>query len=115
MKHQQEYSMKILLDECITKRLIFYLKEFEIFTVSQMKWNGIKNGKLMSLCADNSFDLLLTIDKNLMFQQNLDKYKLTIAVLNSSSSKIEELILFLPSLKAQITKLEKFKAYIIEK
>ena len=50
-----------------------------------------------------------------MFQQNLDKYKLTIAVLNLSTSKIEELILFLPSLKAQITKLEKFKAYIIEK
>lgn len=106
--------MKILLDECITKRLIPYLTEFEIFTVSQMKWNGIKNGKLMALCVDNNFDLLLTIDKNLMFQQNLDKYKLIIAVLNSSSSKIEELILFMPSFKAQVDKLEKFKAYIIE-
>lgn len=81
--------MKILLDECVTKRLKPHLTEFEVFTVSEMKWNGIKNGRLMSLCVDNGFDLLLTIDKNLMFQQNLDKYKLTIAVLNSSTSKIE--------------------------
>lgn len=69
----------------------------------------------MALCIDNGIELLLTIDKNLMFQQNLDKYKLTIAVLNSSTSKIEELILFIPSFKSQVYKLEKHKAYIIEK
>ncbi|HEX5153956.1 MAG TPA: hypothetical protein VFW07_21065 [Parafilimonas sp.] len=107
--------MKILLDECVTKRLKPYLAEFEVFTVSEMNWNGVKNGKLMSLCIDNGFDLLLTIDKNLMHQQNLGKYKLTIAVLNSSTSKIEELILFMPSFKEQVDKLEKYKAYIIEK
>lgn len=107
--------MKILLDECVTKRLKSYLKAFEVFTVSEMRWNGIKNGKLITLCIDNGFDLLLTIDKNVIFQQNLDKYKLTIAVLNSSTSKIEELVLFMPSFKAQINKLEKHKAYIIEK
>ena len=107
--------MKILLDECITKRLKPHLHEFEVFTVSEMKWNGIKNGKLMSLCIENDFDLVLTIDKNLMFQQNLDKHNLTIAVLNSLTSKIEELILFIPSFKSQIKNLEKHKAYIIEK
>ena len=62
--------MKILLDECVTKRLKPYLTEFEIFTVSEMKWNGVKNGKLMALCIESKFDLILTIDKNLMFQQN---------------------------------------------
>ena len=107
--------MKILLDECVTKRLKPYLTAFEVFTVSEMKWNGIKNGKLMTLCVDNKFDLLLTIDKNLMFQQNLEKYKLIIAVLNSSTSKIEELVLSMPSFTAQINKLKKHKAYIIEK
>jgi hypothetical protein len=50
-----------------------------------------------------------------MFQQNLDKYNLTIAVLNSSTSKIEELVLFMPSFEAQVYKLEKHKAYIIDK
>lgn len=107
--------MKILLDECITKRLKPYLTEFEVFTVSEMNWNGIKNGKLMLLCVNNGFDLFLTIDKNLMYQQNLDKYKITIVVLNSLTSKIEELILFMPSFKEKVDKLEKHKAYIIEK
>ena len=107
--------MKILLDECVTKRLKPYLTEFETLTVSEMQWNGIKNGKLMTLCVDNSFDLLLTIDKNLMFQQNIEKYNLIIAVLNSSTSKIEELVLFIPSFKTQVDQLEKHKAYIIDK
>jgi hypothetical protein len=40
--------MKILLDECITKRLKSYLTGFEVFTVSEMNWNGIKN--LFYLC-----------------------------------------------------------------
>lgn len=107
--------MKILLDECVTKRLKPYLNGFEVLTVSQMKWNGIKNGKLMTLCVENNFDLLLTIDKNLVYQQNLDKFKLTIAVLNSQTSKIEELVLFMPSFIAQANKLEKYNAYIINK
>ena len=107
--------MKILLDECVTKRLKPHLAEFEVLTVSEIKWNGIKNGRLMTLCVDNQFDILLTIDKNMMFQQNLGKYKLTIAVLNSSTSKIEELVQFVPSFKAQVEKFEKHKAYIIDK
>ena len=107
--------MKILLDECLTKRLKPNLQEFEVFTVSEMNWNGIKNGKLISLCIENDFDLVLTIDKNLMFQQNLDKYNLTIVVLSSLTSKIEELVLFIPSFKLKIKNLEKHKAYIIEK
>ncbi len=69
----------------------------------------------MALCISNNFDLLLTIDKNLMFQQNLGEYKLTVAILNSLTSKIEELVLFIPSFKLQVDKLEKHKAYIIEK
>ncbi len=69
----------------------------------------------MTLCVEQQFDLLLTIDKNLMFQQNLQNYSLTIVVLNSHTSKVEELITFLPSFKSQIESLEKFKAYIIDK
>src|SRR5438128_1496239 len=107
--------MKILLDECVTKRFKKYLEEFEVFTVRELGLSGINNGKLMACCAENNFDILLTIDKNLIHQQNLDKYSITIVVLNSFTSKIEELISFLPSLKLQIGGLEKHKAYIIDK
>ena len=107
--------MKILLDECVTKRLKKNLEEFEVFTVIELGLSGIKNGKLMTYCVENKFDILLTIDKNLMHQQNLGKYPVTIVVLNCFTSKIEELITFLPSLKLQLGELQKHKVYIIDK
>lgn len=59
--------MKILLDECVTKRLKFYLTDFEVYTVNKLGWDGVKNGKLLTLCVENRFELLLTIDKNLLY------------------------------------------------
>ena len=107
--------MKVLLDECVTKKLKSYLQDFEIYTVAEMGWSGVKNGKLMSLCVMNHFDILLTIDKNMMYQQNLEKHPITIVVLNSLTSKLEELKLFIPFLSKQIYLFEKNKAYLIEK
>ena len=106
--------MKILLDECVTKRLKKHLNNLNVFTVRELELSGIKNGKLMAYCSDNNFDVLLTIDKNLMFQQNLEKYPVTIVVLNSLSSKIEELVLFIPSFEKQINSFQKHKAYLID-
>ncbi len=69
----------------------------------------------MKYCSENNFDILLTIDKNLMFQQNLDKYPVTIVVLNCFTSKIEDLVTFVPSFKSQAASLEKHRAYMIDK
>ncbi len=107
--------MKILLDECVTKQLKKYLEEFEVFTAREMGLSGVKNGKLMTYCADHDFDILLTIDKNLMHQQNLNKHPFTIVVFNCFTSKIEELITFLPSFKLQVGTLQKYQAYLIDK
>lgn len=101
MAPQPAFFMKILFDECVTKRLKPFLPEHEVFTVSAMRWNGIKNGRLLSLCVENGFDLLLTIDKNMMHQQNLDKVDIIIVVLDSLTSKVEELKLSIPSFTAQ--------------
>ena len=97
----QIFLMKILLDERVTKRLKKHLDTFEVFTVRELNLGGTKNGKLMTFCVENNFDIILTIDKNLMDQQNLEKYSVTIVVLNSLTSKIEELLTFLPSFKSQ--------------
>ena len=107
--------MKILLDECVTKRLKNHLKDFEVYTVNELNLGGIKNGKLLTFCTENGFDILLTIDKNLMFQQNLDKYPVSIVVFNSKTSKIEELESFIPNFKLNISSFEKNKAYLLEK
>ena len=102
--------MKILLDECVTKKLKKYLSEFEVYTVRELGWGGIINGKLMKFCQENNFDILLTIDKNLMFQQNIEKHAITIVVFDTFSSKIEELVTFLPSFKSQMYEMKKSKA-----
>lgn len=115
MPHHPGFFMKILLDECVTPKMKPYLTPHEVFTVTQMGWNGIKNGKLISLCVEHNFDVLLTIDKNLMFQQNLQKFNLTIAVLNSITSKVEEIKNFVPSFLRQADYFEKRKAYLIER
>ena len=84
--------MKILLDECVTKHLKPHLSGYQVSTVRELGWSGVKNGRLMTLCVENGFDILLTIDKNLQHQQNLEKYPVTIIILNSYSSKVEELV-----------------------
>jgi len=58
--------MKILLDECISRRLKKYLEAFEVYTVVELNLSGIKNGMLLKFCVENNFDILLTIDKNLL-------------------------------------------------
>lgn len=115
MKPHQTFWMKVLLDECVTKRLKPHLSEHIVFTVREMDWGGVKNGKLMTLCVENGFEILLTIDKNLQYQQNLEKYPLTIAVLNSVTSKVEELILFLPAFEKQVPFFQKHKSYLISR
>ncbi|MEP7197147.1 MAG: DUF5615 family PIN-like protein [Saprospiraceae bacterium] len=107
--------MKILLDECVTKHLKPHLIDFDVYTVSEMKWNGIKNGKLISLCIENGFDLLLTIDKNIQFQQALEKHPLIIVIINSVTSNIDELITYLTSLRKQLGEFQKHNSYLINK
>ncbi|MDR3133281.1 MAG: hypothetical protein LBU42_04575 [Prevotellaceae bacterium] len=69
----------------------------------------------MALCVEHAFDILLTIDKNMAHQQNLEKYPLTIVVLNSFTSRVEELVSFIPAFMKQVSGFKKHKAYIIEK
>lgn len=106
--------MKILLDECITKRIKPFLSEFEILTVNDMGWSGVKNGQLMKLCIENKFDILLTIDKNLRFQQNLQNYNIAIVILDTQSSKKEDIIGLLPKFRLKINEFQKHNYYIIE-
>jgi predicted nuclease of predicted toxin-antitoxin system len=107
--------MKILLDECITKRLKPHLSQHEVATVTEKGWSGLKNDQLMTAATLKGFDLLLTIDKNLQHQQNIGNYSLIVVVLNSPSSKLEILIPFLPSFEKQVSAFVKGKAYLVEK
>lgn len=94
--------MRLLLDENLPKRLKQDFAEHEIFTVRDKQWNGIQNGKLLQLLVDNSFDALLTYDKNMQHQQNFSKYTITVFVLTARINQYMELTKLTPKVKAYI-------------
>jgi len=60
--------MRLLLDECVPRRLKRELAEHDVLTVTENGWSGIKNGELLAL-AELEFDVFLTVDQSLSFQQ----------------------------------------------
>ena len=82
--------MKILLDECLPKRLTRLLADHEVSTVRKMNWLGLSNGRLL-VAANPHFDIFLTVDKNLVRQQDLAGLRVAVIVLRARSNKIEDL------------------------
>lgn len=91
--------MRLLLDENLPKQLKFDFLEYEIHTVRDKQWNGIKNGELLKLLLDNGFDALLTFDKNLQHQQNFSKYSIAVFVLTARINQYKELTKLTPKIK----------------
>ncbi len=84
--------MKILLDENIPVKLKFdFGIDFEVKTVRDMGWLGKKNGELLGLIASCGIDFFVTLDKNLRYQQNLEKFDLKIILLMAHSNKPDAL------------------------
>jgi predicted nuclease of predicted toxin-antitoxin system len=97
--------MRVLLDECLPKRLTRELPGHEARTVQQMGWSGISNGKLLTLMR-GQFDAFITVDSNLAYQQNLSTLPVAVVVLRAPSNKIEDLRPLLPRLLATLAVLK---------
>jgi hypothetical protein len=106
--------MKILLDECIPVRLKQYLPGFEVYTVSEMGWTSLKNGRLMKDAIESGFDLMITVDKNLQHQQNLQEYDISIVVFDILFNRLQDFVPLIPKFIELQPKLVKKKAYIIK-
>ncbi len=107
--------MKILLDECMTKKVKAHLLEFEVHTLNDMGWSGLKNGTLLKVAVEQAFDILLTVDKNLPYQQNMLQHNITVVVLDVKRSKISQLLEVLPLFKEQVFSFQKAQVYRIKK
>jgi len=94
--------MRLLLDENLPKRLKDDFPNHEVYTVRDKEWNGIKNGELLKLMIEDSFDALLTFDKNLQHQQNFSKYTLTVLVLTATINTYAELTKLTPKVKIHL-------------
>ena len=106
--------MKVLLDECVTRKLKSRLPNHEVYTVTDMQWNGLKNGILMSAAIGEGFDILLTIDKNLEYQQNLKKNSIIVAVFDVRQNNVKLYEPLLPVFEEQVPTFVKGNVYRIE-
>ena len=82
--------MKILLDECIDRRLAKEIEGHEVVTVPQAGWAGIRNGELLRL-AQAQFDVFVTVDRNLSFQQHLAQFTIAVIVLQTPTNRLKDL------------------------
>ena len=100
--------MKLLLDEQLPKQLkSFFPAGFEVWTVGQRDWRGIRNGTLLRLAAEAGFDALVTLDKNMGYQQNHATLPLPIVVLSAYTNRTVDLKPFiLPAAELLSTGLE---------
>jgi hypothetical protein len=74
--------MKILLNESLPRKLKFDFKpESEVWTVKGKKLLGVKNGALLKLLIEDNFDYFITVDRNLQYQQNIERLLIIIIVL----------------------------------
>ena len=105
--------MKILLDECVSRKVKNILTEFEVYTVAEMGFSGLKNGKLLTQAEKNGFDIVLTIDKNIDSQQNISKYALSLVILNVLKSNVRYFEALIPEFKSQIHSFQKGSSYIV--
>jgi predicted nuclease of predicted toxin-antitoxin system len=73
--------MRILFDQATPVPIRSYLKGHEIRTAAQQGWDKLKNGELLAVAETDGFDVLLTTDKNMRYQQNLAGRKIAVVVL----------------------------------
>jgi hypothetical protein len=93
--------VRVLLDECVDWRLAREIAGHDVKTARQMGWGAIKNGELLTLAAEH-FDVFVTVDRNLAFQQNVAAFSIAVIVLCARTNRLADLKPLVPNLLAVI-------------
>ena len=94
--------MRILLDECVPRRLRREFAGHDVRTVPEMGWSGKKNGDLLRAMAGDGFEVLVTVDQNLGHQQNLQAAGVAVVVLVAASTRLADLVPLVPAVQAAL-------------
>jgi predicted nuclease of predicted toxin-antitoxin system len=92
--------MKILLDECIPRTLKYALPDHDCETVPEAGFSGQKNGVLLTLAESAGFELLVTMDKDLQYQQNLAGHSIAVLIIRARSNRLRDLLQHLDACRA---------------
>ena len=98
--------MKILLDENLPHELRLAIVGHDVFTVTYLGWSGTKNGELLKLAGNNGFDLMITQDNGVAYQQNISELPLTILILVAPSNDIDDLVPLVPAILVKLNNLK---------
>ena len=97
--------MRILLEENLPRKLAGHLIGHTCRTVVECGWSGKKNGELLGL-ADPQFDVLLTLDKNLPYQQNLATKQIAVLIVRARSNRMQDLLPVIPECLAALESIQ---------
>ena len=92
--------MRLLLDENLDWRLRRDLLEHQVESVPLIGWAGIENGELLRKAVEAAFDVLITMDSNMVHQQNLAKYPIAVVALRAPSNRLADTGPLMPALLA---------------
>ncbi len=106
------HTRRILLDECVDWRLSRHLGPHSITTVAKAGWSGVKNGRLLRQ-AEGSFDVLITVDRNLSFQQRLIDFNLAVLVMHAPSNRLQDLLPLVPQILETISVIKPGRVVIV--
>ena len=87
--------MRLLLDECLPRRLKRDFFGHGVFTIDEAGFKGFKNGKLIN-AASEIFEVLITVDKSIQHQQNKENLQIAIIILSAKSNRYESLSPLIP-------------------
>jgi predicted nuclease of predicted toxin-antitoxin system len=93
--------MRVLLDECLPRRLKAHLAAHQVITVPEAGWAGKKNGELLRAAA-GLVDAFITIDSNLAYQQHLSDIPFAVIVLTARSNRLPDLLRLVPQVLAAL-------------
>jgi hypothetical protein len=94
--------MKILLDECIPRKFKHSFSEHACQTVPEAGLAGRKNGELLSLAEQRGFDVFLTMDKGIEYEQSLAGRSIAVLILRAKSNQLTDLLPHVAACLAQL-------------
>src|SRR5687768_18519434 len=84
--------MKLLLDECLPRKLKREFVGREVLTIDEAGFKGLRNGELIKSASKSGFEVLISVDRNIEHQQNKANLSLAILVLSANTNRIESLL-----------------------
>jgi hypothetical protein len=97
--------MRLLLDECVARDVKNDLAGHEVHTVDDAGFKGLKNGELLR-AASAAYDVFITVDKNLPFQQNIRSLQIAVIIVVANGITYEKISPLIPNVLVALTTIQ---------